>query len=76
MKRILSLLMILLVFASCAIPIIVEAGAAESGASAARQLDVNFNYDLATTLILIICTVLALLIIAAFVILAKRNTHN
>lgn len=75
MKRIISLLMILLVFGACAIPIIAEA-AAESGAAAVRELDVNFNFDLATVLIIVICSVLTLLILTAFVILAKRNHHS
>ena len=75
MKRLLTLIMVVLILAACAVPIVAEAIALESGTQV-RELDVNFNYDLATTLIIVICSVLTGLILAALIVLIKRNAHN
>ena len=48
----------------------------ETAVTAARELDVNFNFDLATALIIIICSVVSAAILVFCIILAKRNIHN
>lgn len=75
MKRILSLslalgLLALSVFSVCC-------AAADSGATeAVPVLDKNFDVDLATTLIAIICAVLSVALVIIAIVLGKRNIHN
>ena len=76
MRRILSLslalgLLALSVFSVCC------AAAADSGATeAVPVLDKNFDVDLATTLIVIICAVLSVALVIIAIVLGKRNIHN
>ena len=40
------------------------------------ELDKGFNVDLATALIIIFCSVVAVALLVICIILAKRNMHN
>lgn len=67
-------MMVLLVLAMAALPLCCSA--ANASALAVPELDRNFDVDLATTLIIIICSVVTAAILVICIVLAKRNIHN
>lgn len=96
MKRVLSLLAVLLICAMCILPVAAEqlngntqaidisagdirsasadAGSAEhAGDAAAQEDDMKIDVQLATTLIIVICSVLTIAILATVVFLARKN---
>ena len=75
MKRIISLAIVLLMTAMFVVPLCCAA-ASDADAQPVPELDKDFNVDMATTLIIIICSVIVLLILTVCIVLAKRNIHN
>lgn len=77
MKRFLSMLLAISLLIICAAPAVCAADGAEPTEShPVPTLDKNFDTDLATTLIIIFCSALALAILVSAAFLAKKNMHN
>ena len=77
MTRFLSLTLVLCVLLLCAAPLCCAAAAdAQDETEPVPVLDKDFNLDLATTLIVVICSVFSAVILVGVVILGKRNIRN
>lgn len=76
MRRILSLSLVLGLLALCIFSVCCAAAGAPDPTQAVPTLDKNFDVNLATTLIVIISTLLVAAILVCFIVLAKRNMHN
>ena len=77
MRRILSLTLVLGLAAMMVMSVgCAAAGSAEATPDPVSQFDPNFDIDLATTLIVVICSVLTAVILVLAIVLAKRNIHN
>ena len=77
MRRILSFSLALCLLAVCAFSVCCcAAGDPEAATEAVPVLDKDFDVDLATTLIVIICSAVSVMILVTAFVLAKRNLHN
>ena len=77
MRRIISLTLVLSLLSLFVLPLCcAAAGENEATTDSPSKYNKGFNFELATTLIVIICSLLLAATLIAVVILAKRNIHN